>query len=83
MPTQHAELNRQVIELIKKGMLRESVSPCVVLALLTPKKDNTWRMCTNSREINKITIKYLFPIPLLYDMMDVLSRDKYFSKTNL
>ena len=36
-PTQHAELNRQVTELINKGVVRESMSPCVVPTLLTPK----------------------------------------------
>jgi hypothetical protein len=82
-PTQNAYLNRQVKKLIKKGVVREIMSPGVVLALLTLKKDNTWRMCTNSREINKINIKYRFPILRLDDMMDVLYGDKYFSKIHL
>jgi hypothetical protein len=48
-PTQHAYLNRKMTKLIKKGLVRESMSPCVVPTLLTLKKDNTWRMCTDSR----------------------------------
>ena len=71
-PTQHANISRQVKELVKKGVVRESMSPCVVPTLLNPKTYGAWRMCTDSREINKITIKYQFSIPGLADMMDVL-----------
>ncbi|GKV15311.1 hypothetical protein SLEP1_g26107 [Rubroshorea leprosula] len=44
-PNETKELQRQVKELIKKGHVRESISPCAVLVLLVPKKDGTWRMC--------------------------------------
>ena len=82
-PTQHVELSRQVTELIKKGVVRESMIPCVVLALLSPKKDGEWRMCTDNRAINRITIKYRLSIPRLDDMMDVLAGAQCFRKIDL
>ena len=40
-------------------------------------------MCTNSRAINRIIIRYRFPLPQIEDLLDYISGSNYFSKIDL
>jgi hypothetical protein len=83
MPQENEEVKRQVQDLMDKGLIQESLSPCVVPIVLSPKKDGGWRMCTDSRVINKITFRYRFPLPRMDDLMDCLSGANFFSRIDL
>jgi hypothetical protein len=82
-PRENVEVKNQVQELLDKGLVKEILSLCAIPIVLSPKKDGGWRMCTDFRAINKITIRYIFPLPRMDDLMDCLSGERYFSKTDL
>jgi len=66
------EIQRQVQELIAKGLVRETLCPFAVPAPLVPKKDGSIRMCVDSCSIDKITIKYRHLMAKLEDKFDEL-----------
>jgi len=82
-PPEHAELRRQVYELLWKGFIREILSTCVVSVLLTPKKNGSWRMYVDSCFIKSIIVKYRFYIPKLGDLLDLMAGSYIFSKIDL
>src|SRR3954453_8135824 len=82
-PTDTKEINNQIQDLLIKGYIRESRSPCAVPVILVPKPNDTQRMCMDCRPINAITVRYRLPIPRLDDMLDELSGATLFSKIDL
>ncbi|GJU48509.1 hypothetical protein Tco_1218064 [Tanacetum coccineum] len=61
--TEMQELSNQIKELQDKGFIRYSSSPWGALVLFVKKKDGSFRMCIDYRELNKLTIKNCYPLP--------------------
>jgi short subunit fatty acids transporter len=66
-----------------KKYIHKSMSSCVVLVLLVPKKDETSRMCVNFHAINNITVKYRHLIIRPDNMFDKLHESSIFSIIDL
>jgi hypothetical protein len=77
------EIKKQIQELLEKGVIIPSTSPCRSPIVVVPKKDGTWRMCVYFRALNKITVNNHYPLPIIDDLLDQLKDAKYFTKLDL
>ncbi|GJY62195.1 putative reverse transcriptase domain-containing protein [Tanacetum coccineum] len=82
-PSEMQELSKQLQELQDKGFIRPSHSPWGAPVLFVKKKDGSFRMCIDYRELNKLTIKNRYPLPRIDDLFDQLQGARYFSKIDL
>jgi hypothetical protein len=69
---ENAEIKKQIQELLDKGVIVPSSSPCGSPIVLVPKKDGTWRMCVDFRALNKITVKNRYPLHRIDNLLDQL-----------
>ena len=56
-PAELRELKAQLQELLSKGFIRPSASPWGAPILFVKKKDGSFRMCIDYRQLNKVTVK--------------------------
>ncbi|GJS99600.1 putative reverse transcriptase domain-containing protein [Tanacetum coccineum] len=82
-PSELEELSGQLKELQDKCFIRPSSSPWGAPILFVKKKDGSFRMCIDYRELNKLTVKNRYPLPRLDDLFDQLQRSQFFSKIDL
>ncbi|KAJ0926534.1 putative nucleotidyltransferase, Ribonuclease H [Helianthus annuus] len=82
-PSEMQELSTQLQELLDKGFIRPSFSPWGAPVLFVKKKDGSFRMCIDYRELNKLTIKNRYPLPRIDDLFDQLQGSSYYSKIDL
>ncbi|GKA31417.1 putative reverse transcriptase domain-containing protein [Tanacetum coccineum] len=82
-PSEMKELSEQLQELSDKGFIRPSSSPWGAPVLFVKKKDGSFRMCIDYRELNKLTVKNRYPLPRIDDLFDQLQGSSVYSKIDL
>ncbi|GJS32462.1 putative reverse transcriptase domain-containing protein [Tanacetum coccineum] len=82
-PSKMEELSTQLQELSDKGFIRPSSSPWGASVLFVKKKDGSFRMCIDYRELNKLTVKNRYPLLRIDDLFDQLQGSSVYSKIDL
>ncbi|KAH0680945.1 hypothetical protein KY285_022559 [Solanum tuberosum] len=77
------DLKAQIQELLDKGFIRPSSSPLCVPVLFVKKNDGSMRMCIDYRQLNRVTIRNKYPLPLIEDLFDQLQGASVLSKIDL
>ncbi|GJQ92666.1 putative reverse transcriptase domain-containing protein [Tanacetum coccineum] len=83
LPPIRPELSEQLQELSDKDFIRPSSSPWGAPVLFVKKKDGSFRMCIDYRELNKLTVKNRYPLPRIDDLFDQLQGSSIYSKIDL
>nr|GEV11949.1 putative reverse transcriptase domain-containing protein [Tanacetum cinerariifolium] len=82
-PSKMKELSNRLQELFDKGFIRPSSSPWGALVLFFKKREGSFQICIDYRELNKLTVKNRYPLPRIHDLFDQLQGSSVYSMINL
>lgn len=80
---QKTEIEKQIAELLQQGVLQLSASPFAAPALLVKKKDLSWRLCRDFQQLNAMTVKNKYPLPVIDELLDELAGASWFTTLDL
>ena len=72
-----------VDEMLKAKIIEKSRSPWAFPIVLVRKPDGSTRFCCDFRKLNRITKKISYPLPVIEDILSLLSRGKIYSTLDL
>jgi len=61
-------MEKQIIELLNKGLIQPSTSAFASPALLVRKKTGDWRLCMDFRRLNAVIVKNKYPFPVIDEL---------------
>jgi hypothetical protein len=82
-PVLKTEIEAQVQEMLKVGLIQHSSIPFSSHVMLVKKKDNTYRLCVDYRHLNAITVKDQYLVPVIDKLLDELNGASWFSSLDL
>ncbi|GKF00569.1 putative reverse transcriptase domain-containing protein [Tanacetum coccineum] len=82
-PSEMQERSDQLQELADRGFIRPNTLPWGAPVLFVKKKNGSFRMFIDYRELNKLTVKNRYPLPRINDLFDQLQGSSTYSKIDL
>eukprot|EP00253_Pinus_taeda_P008981 PITA_08981 len=80
---QKCEIKHMAAEILEAGIIQLSQSSFSSSVVLVHKKDGSWRMILDYRELKNLNIKDKFPIPIIDEFLNELHGSIYFTKLDL